>query len=80
MGVLMVFVMPSDKSRDCHGGSGFPVPRPGSIFPGRLVHELHGDCNWIPECDGIVRIVCNLCWGCCGLNCCWMYCHIRGDD
>ena len=35
------------------------MPRPGSIFPGRLVHELHWDYNGILDCDGIVRIVCH---------------------
>ena len=34
-------------------------PSPGSIFPGRLVHELHWDYNGILDCNGIVRIVCH---------------------
>ena len=35
------------------------MPRPGSIFPGRLVHELHWDYNGILDRNGIVRIVCH---------------------
>ena len=56
-------VVLSGVSRDCRDRSGFPVPRPGSIFPGRFVHELRWDCNGIPDCNWIVRIVCHSCCG-----------------
>ena len=46
---------------------------PGSIFPGRFVHELRWDCNGIPDCNGIVRIVCIVCWIGCAFNCCWEF-------
>ena len=37
-------------------------PSPGSIFPGRFVHELHWDCDGIPDCNEILRIVCRGLW------------------
>ena len=37
-------------------------PSPGSIFPGCFVHGLHWDCDGIPDCNEILRIVCRGLW------------------
>ena len=59
----VVTVCPSDGSRDCRDRSGFPVPRPGSIYSGPHGLQLRYDFVIAPE----LQSDCELRWD-------WWYC------